>query len=162
MITVRDYSPSDKEFLKSTKVGLQAYLVGIDPIKRLRIEPGYGEHFTDQLIKDIESDNGKILIVEDSGIPFGTVSGVIKLQSQNNLLEIVPTKLGIILNLFVEEAYRGKGHGKRLIAEIESYFIENGCDTSWLDVVAFNMHAHDLYEKLGYSDREIGMLKKLS
>jgi GNAT superfamily N-acetyltransferase len=54
-------------------------------------------------------------------------------------------------DLYVKEEHRNRGHGSRLIAEIESMAKERGCDRLGLAVNPDdNPAARRLYERLGY------------
>jgi GNAT superfamily N-acetyltransferase len=51
--------------------------------------------------------------------------------------------------LFVPEALRGAGLGKRIIGMAEQEALQRGCRGSWLDT--FDWQARGFYEKCGYS-----------
>lgn len=59
-------------------------------------------------------------------------------------------KTGVILNLGVDEAYRGKGIGTTLIDAAEKYLRQKGITAMEFDVYTFNVRAVKLYERLGY------------
>ena len=50
--------------------------------------------------------------------------------------------------LWVDEAHRGEGHGRRLLARAEEEAAARGCRAVWLDT--FSFQAPDFYPKLGY------------
>lgn len=50
--------------------------------------------------------------------------------------------------LFVDEKYRGKGLGARLLNEVENLAIQKGCELIHLDT--FDFQAKDFYLKYGY------------
>ncbi|MFA7301430.1 MAG: GNAT family N-acetyltransferase [Candidatus Shapirobacteria bacterium] len=159
-ITIREYQENDKERIKLWIEQLHDYLVKLDPDYRLRRLPEYGQVFTDELFDFIEDGNGKIFIAMDDDLPIGFSAGAIDKQSNKNLLEVVPSTLGVISDVFVNENYRGQGIGKQLLNKLEDYLKSIGCDSLWLNVVSFNP-AHQVYSKLGFHDREIGMFKKI-
>jgi GNAT superfamily N-acetyltransferase len=51
--------------------------------------------------------------------------------------------------LWIDEAYRRNGHGRKLMASAEEEGRRRGCTTVWLDT--FEFQARPFYEKLGYS-----------
>jgi GNAT superfamily N-acetyltransferase len=51
--------------------------------------------------------------------------------------------------LWIDEAYRGHGHGRKLMASAEEEGRRRGCTAVWLDT--FEFQARPFYEKLGYS-----------
>jgi ribosomal protein S18 acetylase RimI-like enzyme len=68
--------------------------------------------------------------------------------------------MGVISDFFVEE-YRHQGVGRLLTSKMENYLKEKACDDIWINVAFFNTNAHNFYNKLGYSDRKIGLIKKI-
>jgi GNAT superfamily N-acetyltransferase len=50
--------------------------------------------------------------------------------------------------LAVAEGLRGRGWGRRLLAEAERLAVASGCHHAWLDT--FSFQARPFYEKLGY------------
>lgn len=160
-IKIREYTQRDKTVLEKSYGKLQDYLVEIDPLKRLRREVGYVEYNVDKLLKLISSNEGIIFIAEDNGLFCGFITGFIMKQSKENLLEVVPTRLGEILDLYVAEEYRGKHIGSELMNKMETYLKEKGCDSIWINVSAFNENAHKFYSSYGYSNREIGLIKTI-
>ena len=82
-------------------------------------------------------------------------------QTKEELLERVPFKRGVVLELIVENGYRGKGVGIMLMESIEGYFKQNSCIVSGVDVFFPNKNAYRLYGKPSYRERTIWMTKKL-
>lgn len=161
-ITFREYTDADKDLLQSFIEKLQDYVVTTDPIQRIRRLPGFGPVAVERTLKSFHNNHGKIYFAVDNGREIGYVFGFLfDKQSEENLLEVVPTKVGQVDDLYIDEEYRGQGIGKMLLQKIEEYFKDQGCDSVWMEVFASNTNAHNAYLKLGYMDREIGMLKKL-
>lgn len=162
-ITVREYQNSDKSTLQTILEKLQDYVVATDPIQRIRRQSGFGLNALDNTLETYKTNHGKILFAENDGRVIGYCFGFVgDKQSEENLLEVIPTQLGIIEDVFVEETHRGQGVGKMLLTQMENYLKEKGCDSLWLEVFAENKEAHNAYLKMGYVDREVGMLKKLT
>ena len=159
-ITIREYVEADKTQVAAWLEELQDYLIKLDPDNRLRRQPEYGEVFSKRLFHFIAEGQGKIYLAMNENRAVGFVAGAVDKQTYQNLLEINPTKLGVISALFVDEAFRGKGIGSQLMKKIEKYFTDLDCDSLWVNIVAFNP-AHEIYQKFGFHDREIGMLKKI-
>ena len=51
--------------------------------------------------------------------------------------------------LWVSEALRGKGIGRKLMADAEARALERGCHSAWVDT--FSFQAPGFYPKLGYT-----------
>jgi ribosomal protein S18 acetylase RimI-like enzyme len=161
-ISFREYTESDKDGFIKLKEKMQDYMISIDPLNRFTRLPGFGEININEALEAVQKQNGKVLLAVDQDVLIGFIIGVVKEQSAENLLEVIPTKLGIILDLYVEEEYRGQKIGYQLLEQMETYLKENGCDTLWLDVFSPNVNAHEFYKKFGFIDREIAMLKKIN
>jgi ribosomal protein S18 acetylase RimI-like enzyme len=48
-----------------------------------------------------------------------------------------------------------------LMEKVEEYFRQEGCENSRVEVFEPNVGARQLYQKLGYRDRMIELIKKL-
>ncbi len=158
-ITIREYQESDYPQLKTLVEKLQDYLVDIDPEKIFRRTPEYGEAFTHDLVEAINSAEGKIFIAFDNDKIIGFSAGSIDIPSKKDSYGVVPSKVGVISEIFVDQEYRGKGIGTSLLTKLEDYFKTTGCNALWLNVATFNP-AYGLYQKRGYHDKEVGMFKK--
>jgi len=160
-LIIREYQEGDRELLQSLVEKLMDFVVDIDPVRRIRRMKKFGEVNTLKLLKKINENVGKIYFAKLDGKVIGYVAGFCPKQSKENLLEVIPTKLGVIDDLYIDERFRGKGVGKILMEKMEKYFKSMDCDSIWIEVFAPNKKAHDYYKKLGFVDREIGMLKRL-
>ncbi len=160
-VTIRKYRRADRTEFVRLMEELQDYLVSIDDLKRERRMPEYAESYTQRTLQNVEKNDGIICVAESEGRIVGLVVGIMPEQTKEELLERVPFKRGVVLELIVENTYRGKGLGTMLMKSIESHFKQNGCSVSGVDVFYPNKNAHRLYNKLGYSERTIWMTKKL-
>ena len=161
-LTIREYKSTGKVPVKFFIEKIQDFVITTDSIKRIRRQPGFSAQGLKNTLKLVRENNGKIYIAEDDGKPIGYIFGfVCDKQSEENLLEVVPSLIGQIEDVYVEPEYRGKNIGKLLFNKMEQYLKEKGCDSIWLEVFASNTTAHAAYLKMGYTDREIGMLKKV-
>lgn len=160
-ISFREYQESDNELVRQFIEKLEDFVVTTDQIKRIRRLPGLSELGLKYVLKKLEKNRGRIYFAVENDREVGYIFGfVCDKQSEEKLLEVVPSKVGQIEDVYVEEGFRGRGIGKLLMEKMESYLKEQGCDSVWLEVFAPNSNAHKTYLKLGYVDREIGMLKK--
>ena len=159
--TVRKYRPSDQHALMKCLEGLCDYLIPLDPLKRIRRHPTWGKTYTRSLLDKINHHNGVIYVAECDRKIIGIIAGIIQKQSKLDLLEFAPTKFGRVLELFVDEKFRGKYVGRLLMEKMEEYFKSEGCDFVRIEVFQPNKLAHDFYKKRGYADRVIDMAKQL-
>jgi GNAT superfamily N-acetyltransferase len=160
-VAIREYPDSDRKAFVKLMEELQDYLVSLGDLKRMRRMPEYGESYTERTLQNVAKSNGVIYIAETKGRIVGLVVGIIHEQTREDLLEHVPFKRGIVLELIVTHEYREKGIGTILMEKIEGYFKQNGCSVAGVDVFFPNKIAYRLYTKLGYHDRDIWMTKTL-
>jgi len=160
-VDIREYCGSDRASLVRLLEELQDYLVSIDDLKRMRRLPEYGESYTDRTLQNVARNNGKILMAEADGEVVGAVVGIISEQTKEDLLELIPYKRGLVLELVVKHGYRRRGIGTLLMEEMEAYFRQKGCRVSNLEVFSPNKNAYRLYSKIGYGERSTWMTKSL-
>jgi ribosomal protein S18 acetylase RimI-like enzyme len=160
-LEIREYKSSDEPRLIELMEDFQDYLVDIDYMKRTRRTPAYGVSYVGRLLRKINNNDGVIYLAEHEGQVIGLVAALIETQSEDDLLECIPSKGGRILELYVEPSYRKQGIGELLMAKAEEYIRRKQCDVLRIEVFEPNTNAHRLYDKLGYQDRIIDMIKKI-
>lgn len=67
-----------------------------------------------------------------------------------------------INSMFISENSRGKGIGERLMDEIKSISLLNGCDTIATHYATINQKAGSFYGKIGFSPRRVEMVLELN
>lgn len=160
-ITYREYIESEKPLLIEMARKLTEHSKAIDPLKRVVNSPGYVEADVEDMLDDVKNHNGKIWFAEFEGNVIGYEIAVIWDQSEKNKLEIGPHKLGQVLDLYIDDSMRGKGIGSKFLSMAETYFKDSGCDSMWVNTNAHNQPARNLYNKFGFVDRELGLLKSI-
>lgn len=161
-ITFREYTESDQALVQEFIFKLQDYIVNTDPIHRIKNNPGLSELGLKNVLEKIQTNQGKVYFALSGQNVIGYIFGfVCDKQSDKDQLEVEPSQVGQIEDIFIDESFRGQGVGKALMAKMEDYLHSQNCDSIWLEVFAPNQNAHSAYIKLGYQDRQIGMLKKL-
>jgi ribosomal protein S18 acetylase RimI-like enzyme len=160
-VEIREYCGSDRTSFVRLMEELQDYLVSIDDLKRMRRMPEYGENYTERTLQNVAENNGITYVAETKGRIVGLIVGITHEQTKEELLELVPYKRGVVLELIVENGYRKRGIGTLLMEKMEGYFKQKGCSVSGVDVFPPNENAYHLYRKFGYLERNIWMTKKL-
>ncbi len=164
-ITIRKYNETDLPYIKDSLEKIQDYLVGIDPIKRLRKQLGYKEMIYNKFLEDLHHNRSEIFIAEDNGKRIGFVAGMIfnnGKQTENELLEVIPSKSGTITDIFVEQDYRSQGVGKQLMIAVEKFLKNEGCDSIWVRTNGFNQQSIGFYKSLGFMEREVALMKSVN
>ena len=118
---------------------------------------GKGEHLSiiESMIKD---ENAKILVakIENKVVGFACLC-VQKKERKGYKVN----KIGYIYNLGVDEKYRRKGVGKKLVESAINYFRENGCEAVDLNVFWFNQEALKFYQNLGFDILDVSLRKEV-
>jgi ribosomal protein S18 acetylase RimI-like enzyme len=150
---------NEKEVLAELIEELQNYLVEIDPLERLLCLPESGVVYSEDLLDKVTKNNGIVYLAEIDGKIVGMIAGVLEERTKVDDVSCIPSKSARILDLIVKAEYRGQNIGSLLMIEAEKYFKELGCDIIRVEVFEPNHKTHIFYEKHGYGDRAIDMVK---
>ncbi|MDG1344213.1 MAG: GNAT family N-acetyltransferase [Flavobacteriaceae bacterium] len=94
------------------------------------------------------SDPSSVTLVS---IDNDTITGVASLH----IIKKLTRTLGLIEDVAVNENYRGKGIGKKLVEKLIGIASEKGCDKTVLNSSEKNS---EFYEKIGFEKNEIQMI----
>ena len=162
MIDIRPYHSEDRSAISQLMTELQGHVVALDPLHRLKtVEDFDAETYVDHLLLQMKEVHGIILIAKEEDEIIGFVVGSIPPASEGENLDHYAAIEGKIDELVVSEKHRGKHVGLELIRELEQHFQKNGCEFIRVGCFAPNVGTHAFYEKCGYNDRYIEMLKKI-
>jgi ribosomal protein S18 acetylase RimI-like enzyme len=158
---VRPERPDDQPALDALMVELQEHIASLDVFGRNRPAAFFDvKAYFKNLRDEMQGGDGRLFVAESGGSIIGFVAGSITETSSRDLLEAFPSRDGKVHELIVASGERGKGIGARLMQEIERYFAEHGCSFVKVGCFAPNTSAHDFYEKCGFQDRYITMIKQ--
>ena len=160
-ITVVGYDPKYVEPCRDLMVELEKYLIGIDRDRLDALGEGYREKMLEYDLKQVALYNGKCLLALSGEEVAGMIMGIEREYSEEDRLDYLCPKAGIITELIVSEKHRGKGVGKVLTDSLEAYFKSIGCEYAFVDVFAYNKNAEAFYERGGYHPRMLTEIKKL-
>ena len=156
---IRPYEAKDRHALEQLMTELQEHIVAIDPLQRHRCESEYGKVYVDMLLQMVFEKEGCTLVAVDGVDIVGCSVCILERQSDTDLLEVYPVLDGRIVELVVRRGMRGRGIGTALMQAAEAFCKNRGCDGIRVEVFSPNTDARRLYEKLGYSERIVDMLK---
>lgn len=160
-VIIRNYQDSDRKVLIHCLEALQDHLVAIDPRKRLRRQPEYGEKYTENLLDKIKKSGGWIGLAECRKKIVGCIAVILEHKDEIGKMECVPSSTGDVLELYVDYQFRNKGIGAKLMDAAEKHLRSKGCDAINLEVFVPNKRAHEFYKKCGYEDRSVWLFKLL-
>ena len=110
-----------------------------------------GEKYFKKLIQD-----GTVWVAEDNNKIIGYLAGSIY-----GKLSYSTKTLAELDNFYIDENYRRKGIGKRLVFELKKYCIYNEIDEIKVSSKASNNNAKEFYENNGFDEFEITYKMKL-
>lgn len=110
----------------------------------------------EKLLKPIKEDNGILIVAELNGEVVGYIAGYKQVDDMDTYERFY------IADLSVTEKCRGQGIGTKLLKEAERVAIEKfHLENIRIGVLAPNVEAKKLYEKLGFTEHEIELQKRL-
>jgi ribosomal protein S18 acetylase RimI-like enzyme len=66
-----------------------------------------------------------------------------------------------VTELYVAPDARRRGIATRLLARLDRYFADAGCDAVRIEVFAPNLAARSLYERLAYRVRDLDLIRPI-
>jgi ribosomal protein S18 acetylase RimI-like enzyme len=160
-VVLQDYQRGDEEMVKQLLHELNREIEAADPQKLIKNKPGADEYFVKQVLDLVETKQGFVVLAFRSGQAVGMVVGYVTEQDEEEKLDMKPAQLGYISELYVRQAYRGKGLGGRLLAIAEERLRERGCNLVKLEVFVPTSRSVQFYRQNGYGEREVVMMKEL-
>ncbi len=143
-IRIREAISEDMFAIMELKKAMADYHRALDafylPGEELR--PGF-ENF---LRNRMDHEDAKIIVLETAYGLSGYFIGIIKKSKPF----VVPEQTGHISDAFIEESYRGKGWGKRMLKEILDWFKRRGITHVELSVDVRNRTGVAAWEALGF------------
>jgi GNAT superfamily N-acetyltransferase len=148
--------PDDEPAILSFIWGLQRFENGFEPNRRL--DPGFAaEHWAD--VQAQVQTRGALFIAEADGRPVGWAFVVE--EAGDLFVKESERRHGFIAELFVEDAARGQGHGRALIAACEDWARGRGMAVLIIGVLTGNGKAAAVYQRDGFAPYNLFMRKYL-
>jgi ribosomal protein S18 acetylase RimI-like enzyme len=156
-VSVRRASPEDLPAVLALADELQAPHHAAHP--SLFVPAGFPEQHLALWRRALEGPNGVIFLAECEGRVVGYVAAD---MIDETVTLFHPLRLGRVNSIAVAASMRGRGIGRALMAQAETWARVHGAQDLQLVVWAFNEGARRLYEELGYAPRAIVMGKAAS
>ena len=148
--------PDDEPAIFSFIWGLQHFENAFEPNRRL--DPGFAaEHWAD--VQTQVAARGALFVAEDNGKPVGWVFVVEEVGDL--FVREDERRYGFVAELFVEDAARGQGHGRALIAACEDWTRARGMAVLIIGVLSGNGKAAAVYQRDGFAPYNLFMRKYL-
>ena len=150
-IAIRPTNPLDRPQLREAFVELQEHE------RRLHASRLPGEQIADAYLEWMVKQaaaTGAVLVAEIDGAFAGFVAGWV--VDENHIADTPDSRrFGLVSDICVLPAYRGRRLASRLLAAIETHFSSKGVTRVRLGVLAANAEARTSYERSGYTAYEI-------
>lgn len=153
-----DYSELYKEDVKNLLLELQEHIHSVDPEGYNIVGVNYREMSFLDTMEDVKKYDGKIMLYVENDEVLGMVIGLINNDTEETYNFRAP-KRGRISELVVKKDVRSKGIGSMLLKSMEDYLHSVGCESILIGVFAYNNEAVKFYEKNGYHNRMLDMIK---
>lgn len=160
-IKIRPYRKQDATALKHGLESILDHFSAIDPAKKYKRRPGYGDYVTKDFLKEIKAQQGKIFVAVDGKQVVGFIGGAIYKTRDWYRLQNIPTKTGWILQIFVEPDYRNLGLNNKLQNVMEDYFRKKNCDLIRVEGVGPQAKVQPYYQKRDFYVWSMDMIKIL-
>lgn len=149
------YSPSDELGVKKCILELKKYEGQFDH-DYLTDENSVEKLFSD--IQEEKKKGGEIFVAKSNGQIVGFAS--LSIVNKNDELIVKKVDTVYISDMSVLPEYRNMGIGRKLLDKANEFAKEKGIKYIKLIVFADNIKAMSLYEKKGFKNYEVTMLKK--
>lgn len=155
---IRHYAPEDEGALRGMVAALHDLLLPLDadlaPTGAM-----LDAHFAD-LMRQVDETQGAIFLLEasDAIVGYAVVFG----RTYAHDLDEKREPFAYLAELYVEPTHRGQGLGAALLAEAEAYARGLGAHKLELNMLAKNTAARRFYEREGYGERVVTMVKRFT
>lgn len=117
----------------------------------------YTENSADYIKTKIESEDSLFLVAEEDDKLVGFLAGAIHKRPKARKT-VKPASLD---EIYVEEAYRNQGVGKKLITEFQEWARKGGANKLKVGTFHKNERALHIYKELGFTDHIIKLEKDI-
>jgi len=158
-MVIRDFDEqTDLDRVRECLVELQNHERALDP--RMPSGEDIVDEYIPRMLFRCKTCSGKVLIAEVDGEIAGYATVLTKVSSDE--LEDGGIEYGLVSDLVISEAFRGKGFGRQLLDAAESY--ARACKVKWLRIgfLAGNQSAQNLYTSMGFSNFYVELEKNLA
>ncbi len=157
---IRPYADRDLPKVRAMLDGLQEYECTLEP-NRAHWADG-GAAYADWMLEESGQNQGAVLVAEsDSGAVVGLLT-CWRAEDATDITVVPAARVHLYVSeLFVLEAWRGKGLAGALLAEAEHHARSIGIAQVTIGSLAANSSARRAYAKAGFEEYEILLRKRV-
>lgn len=150
-------SDTDATQLRACMIELQDFERELD--SRMPSGEEIADDYIVEMLQRCRQCDGEVLVADADGEIAGYVTILNRVQSDD--LDDGDIEFGLVADLVVRKAFRGRGLGRELMAAAEASARQN--DVRWLriSVMAANRGARQMYESMGFSEIYVELEKDL-
>jgi GNAT superfamily N-acetyltransferase len=123
----------------------------------LQMKENAAEMAKDHIAKHVQSEEALALLVEVEGKPVGF--SLIMIQKTPPIFII--DRVGVISDLFIKRAYRGRGLSSLMKERFLKWLKEKGIQHVSIAFFYGNTHARKIYQKWGFREYHLGMRRAI-
>ena len=154
-IEIRPAEPADADALGRFGAALARQHHAFDP-PRFMLVDGVEEGYRQWLVRESTQTDAVVLVATKDGVPVGYAYGRLEERDWNNLLDAC----GGFHDLWVDEAARSHGLGRKLTEELVGRLVAMGAPRIVLKTASKNLHAQALFQRLGWRPTMIEMTRE--
>lgn len=159
-IKIQEYSDNYFSQVATLFDEFQGFIAWIDPLKGNVWRKGYGQVATKETLEDVREKEGTFLLALDGEKVAGFIAGVIKHAAEiEQFTSAIPQDEGRITELYLSGEYQHQGLGRKLMTAAEDFFQKKGIKVVRVEVFAPNDSARKFYEKMGFKERSLDLIK---
>ena len=161
-VRIRPYRAADRPALEALFDEFQEELVATDDLGRIWRPPGFGAAAAEQCLREVRDQEGQLLVAEAGGDAVGFAAGIVAtLSPADDLSTRAEERYGRVTELYVRLAARRRGIARELLARLDRHFAAAGCAAVRIEVFAPNRGARQFYERVGYRERNVELIRLL-
>lgn len=160
-IKIIEYEEKYLNDIRNLLTELEEYIISIDEDHLDRLHEEYHEKMALIDLKELEENKGKCYLALLDNYVVGIIMGCIFPYEEYDYLDYSCPPRGEIIELIVTNKIRSNGVGQTLMAKMEEYFKNKGCEYVLVDCFAYNKTGESFYKKHGYHNRMYTMIKKI-
>lgn len=152
-IVITPYSQEDLNVIDQLIQELQIHENQFDTDKTTKLSNA--KEYRKELLESISSQHGEMLVAKDGNKVVGMIAWFVEKEIEFDI------PYAYISDIVVTKEYRGQGIGKLLLNQVIENIKSKGYKRVHIGVLLANTETKNLYNKLGFSDYSVEMVKHI-
>lgn len=148
--------------IERDRLALQSFILGSNTYEAQfesdrRLDAAVGEEFLPELVERATTKQGRIFVAEDGNALLGWA--VCYVEQEETYVKPEERPYGLVAELFVVEAARGRHVGRSLLKSCEDHFRTLGLKFVHIGALSPNTRAVNAYCAAGYASHAVNLRK---